>query len=278
MRKLIWLLALWLAALPVVAQRLTWEQPLGFSGSAVDIFGHAQVLTNGGYLVYGIKSSGGRYPFILARYQANGTLVRQQTGHTLLAIEQDLVSLDAQGFLMAATVPESNVGTVNSMFFQRLRLNGDTLLGHRYPSALFEGAPVRAIRDGDSVRVLALTVDRANFGNQVAFLTTDTAGTLGRIRRYTNPAPGTAYACDMVRTARGGWLAISHYAAAGSYVHPYLQELSATGVLVRQRMHILFASTSTGNEKVDRTWNNLIRLTDGTGYVFSGQQQAGAQH
>lgn len=81
----------------------------------------------------------------------------------------------------------------------------------------------------------------------------------------------------MVPTARGGWLAISHYAPVGGYVHPYLQELNTHGILLRQRQHILIASTSTGNEKVDRNWNNLIRLRDGSGYVFSGQQQAGAQ-
>ncbi len=210
----------------------------------------------------------------MARYQPNGTLVRQQTGHTLITLEQDLVSLGTPGFLLVASVADGNIA---SLFFQRLRPNGDTLLGRRYPNALFVGYPVRAIRDGDSVRVLAVAIDAANFGNYTSWLTTDTAGAIGRIRRYANPAPGTAYACTMVQTARGGWLVISHYAPVGGYVHPYLYELSARGILRRQRQHVLFASTSTGNEKVDRNWNNLIRLGDGSGYVFSGQQQAGAQ-
>jgi hypothetical protein len=125
--------------------------------------------------------------------------------------------------------------------------------------------------------VLLVAIDRVTFGNQVAFLTADTAGTIGRIRRYANPAPGTTYACDMVRTARGGWLLANEYAPVGGYARPYLQEVDAHGRLLRQRQHSLFASTSTGNERVIRVCNNLIRLGDGSGYVFSGQQQAGAQ-
>jgi hypothetical protein len=203
MRKLIWILAFWLEILPAVAQQLTWEQPLGFFGSPIDVFGLTHVLNNGDYLAYGIKSSGIRYPFIMARYQPNGTLIRQQTGRILFTLEQDLVPLGTAGFLLAASQPEGSASNVASLFFQRLRPNGDTLPGHRYPSALLEGYPVRAIRDGDSVRVLLVAIDRVTFGNQVAFLTADTAGTIGRIRRYANPAPGTAYACTMVPTARG---------------------------------------------------------------------------
>ncbi|RZL00965.1 MAG: hypothetical protein EOO62_23640, partial [Hymenobacter sp.] len=209
----------------------------------------------------------------MARYQPNGTLVRQQTGRTLFTLEQDIVPLGTAGFLLAASQPEGNMA---SLFFQRLRPNGDTLPGRRHPSALLEGYPVRAVRDGDSVRVLAVVIDRTSFVNQLAFFTTDTAGAMGRIRRYANPTTsGTAYACDMVRTARGGWLAVSHFAPAGGYFSPFLVELDARGVLRRQRTHVLF--TTVGNEKVDRNWNNLIRLSDGSGYVFSGQQQAGTQ-
>lgn len=237
--------------------------------------GYAQVLPSGDYLVRGVQSSV-RYPFIMARYRPNGTLVRQQTGRKIFGFVQDLVPLGTAGFLLTASIPEGSASNVASLFFQRMRPNGDTLLGHRYPSALFEGSPVRAIRDGDSVRVLAIAADRPTLSNQVAFLTTDTAGTIGRIRRYANPTLAITTAGDMVRTARGGWLAISDYAPVGMYGHPYLQELNAHGVLRRQRVHVLFASTSTGNELVVNILNNLIRLTDGSGYVFSGQQRAGA--
>lgn len=274
MRKLIWILALWLGALPSVAQRLTWERPLDFANAAIDVLSYPQILITGEYLVHGVTSPGARYPFIMARYQANGTLVRQQTGRTLFTLEQSLVPLGAAGFLLAASVPDGNLA---SLFFQRLRPNGDTLPGRRYPNSLLVGYPVRAIRDEDSVRVLTVGIDQVQFVNYVAFVTTDTAGAIGRIRRYANPAPGTAYACDMVRTARGGWLLANEYAPLNGYARPYLQEVDARGRLLRQRQHSLFASTSTGNERVSRIWNNLIRLRDGSGYVFSGQQQAGSQ-
>jgi hypothetical protein len=275
MRKLIWILAVWLGALPSVAQRLVWEQPLDFTGSSIDVFSYVQVLSTGDYLVSGVKSASIRYPFITAHYQSNGTLVRQQTGRVLMSFEQDLVPLGTKGFLLTASQPEGSANNLASLFFQRLRPNGDTLPGHRYPSALLEGIVVRAIRDNDSVRILAIATDRAAFGNQVAFLTTDTAGVIGRIRRYTNPTPGTAYACTMVPTTRGGWLVVSAFSPAGGYIHPLLLELDARGGLRRQRTHVLF--TPSQDEKVDRIWNNMIRLRDGSGYVFSGQQQAGAQ-
>lgn len=87
MRKLIWTIAFWLGVLSAVAQRLTWERPLNFTNAAIDVLGYAQVLPIGEYLAYGVTSSGIRYPFVMAHYQANGTLVRQQTGRTLITLE-----------------------------------------------------------------------------------------------------------------------------------------------------------------------------------------------
>jgi len=237
MRKLIWILAFWLGVLPSVAQRLAWERPLDFAGALIDVLGYTQILPTGEYLVHGVTSPGVRYPFVMARYQASGTLVRQQMGRTLITLEQSLVPLGSAGFLLAASVPDGNLA---SLFFQRLRPNGDTLPGRRYPNSLLVGYPVRAIRDGDSVRVLAVDIDQVQITNQVAFVTTDTAGVIGRIRRYANPAPGTTYACDMVRTAHGGWLLANEYAPLGSYARPYLQEVDARGRLLRQRQHSLF--------------------------------------
>ncbi len=273
MKAFVLLLSAWLYMLPTLGQRIGWERPLDFAGAPLDLFGYSQVLPGGDYLARGITSPSNRYPFIMARYQTNGTLVRQQTGRTLFTLEQDLVPLGASGFLLAASQPENN--NTASLYFQRFRPNGDTLRGRRYPSATLEGYPVRAIRDGDSVRVLAVAVDRTSFGNQSAFITTDTAGAIGRIRRYANPAPGTAYGSDLVRTARGGWLVVSEFAPIGGYISPLVLELNARGVLRRQRNHILFPAV--GNERVRRIFNNTIRLTDGSGYVFSGWHQTGSQ-
>nr|GFC93254.1 hypothetical protein [Tanacetum cinerariifolium] len=97
----------------------------------------------------------------------------------LFGLEHDLVPLGTAGFLLVASIPEGIASNIASLYFQRLRPNCDTLPGRRYPSALFEGSPMRAIRDGDSVRILAVAADRPNFSSQVAFLTTDTAGTIG---------------------------------------------------------------------------------------------------
>ena len=271
MKKLIWLLAAWLGWLPTVAQRLTWERPLGF-GSAIEVFGYNQVLDGGDYLVSGIPGSGPRYPFIMARYQPSGTLVRQQIGRALFSIEQDIVPLGAAGFLLAASAPESNRA---SLFFQRLRPNGDTLPGRRYPKALVQGYPVRAVRDGDSVQVLVAEIVGSLPYMQTTLVTTDTAGSIGRIRRYPSLVPGNDYPCTLVRTPRGGWLLAGELAGVGADIHPSLTELDARHRLLRQRMPVLF--TGGGDERVRRTFNNLIRLSNGSGYVLSGWHQTSTQ-
>jgi hypothetical protein len=267
MRKLIWILTFWLGILPTLAQRLTWEHPLNF-GSAIEVFGYNQVLDGGDYLVSGTPGSGPRYPFIMARYQPNGTLVRQQTGRALFSIEQDIVPLGAVGFLLAAGVPESNRA---SLFFQRLRPNGDTLPGRRYPKALVQGYPVRAVRDGDSVQVLVAEIVAPLSYVQTTLVTTDTAGAIGRIRRYPSLVPGNGYPCTLVRTPRGGWL----LAGVGADIYPFLTELDARRRLLRQRVPVLFAGG--GDERVRRTFNNLIRLSDNSGYVLSGWHQTSTQ-
>ena len=272
MRKIIWILALWLVALPTMAQRLTWERPLDFAGAAIDLWGYAQVLDGGDYLAYGVKSPSVRYPFILARYQPNGTLVRQQTGRTLATLEQDIVPLGTAGFLLAASAITGNAA---GLFFQRLRPNGDTLPGHRYAPSLLQGFPVRAVRDGDSVQVLVAEIVAPLSYVQTTLVTTDTAGAIGRIRRYPSLVPGNGYPCTLVRTPRGGWLLAGELAGVGADIYPFLTELDARRRLLRQRVPVLFAGG--GDERVRRTFNNLIRLTDGSGYVLSGWHQTSTQ-
>jgi hypothetical protein len=272
MRNIIWMLAFWLGALPGVAQRLGWEQPLDFSGASLDLFGYPQVLPNGDYLVRGVTSPGNRYPFIMARYQSNGTLIRQQKGRTLVTLEQDLLPLGTAGFLLAASQPESNGA---SLFFQRLRPNGDTLPGRRYPKSLVQGYPVRAVQDGDSVQVLVAEIVGPSSFVQMTLVTTDTAGGIGRIRRYPNLVPGNGYPCTLVRTPRGGWLLAGELAGVGADAHPCLTELDARRRLLRQRVPVLFPGG--GDERVRRIFNNLIRLSNGNGYVLSGWHQTGGQ-
>ncbi len=229
--------------------------------------------------MYGIGYSGGaNYPFISAQFQANGALVRQRTGHTLFSIQQGIVPLAGRNgsSLLVASVPSYRMGNSNAtsrLFFQRIRPNGDTLPGISYPLSFLEGFPTRAVREGDSVRVLTYAYDSLNTG-QYALLSTDTLGTVGRVRHYASPTYGNAYPCDLVRTARGGWLIVGELAVA-PYNHPYLVETDAQGRLRRQRELFLFANST--EERVPRLWSNLVRLRNGSGYVFSGWQKTGGQ-
>lgn len=229
--------------------------------------------------MYGIGYSGGpNYPFISAQFQANGTLVRQRIGRALFSIELGLVPLAGQNGsnLLVASVPgrrvTSNNGT-SRLFFQRIRPNGDTLPGLSYPVSFLEGFPTRAVREGDSVRVLTYAFDNQGIG-QYALLSTDTLGTVGRVRLYPTPTFGNAYPCDLLRTARGGWLMAWEFAGA-SIIHPYLVETDAQGRLRRQRELFLFANST--EERVVRVVDNLVRLRDGSGYVFGGWQKTAGQ-
>ncbi len=272
---LLWLLLLWTQPRGY-AQQLVWEQSFAFAPSTASVFGYLQQLSSGDYLVSGAKSNNA-YPFAYARVQATGTVVYQRTGRTLFTLEQGLVPLGGTGSsLLVASVPArtlvGNNGT-SRLFFQRLRPNGDTLPGVSYPVSLLEGFPTRAVREGDSVRVLTYAIDAQGIG-QYALLSTDTVGTIGRVRHYLSPTYGNAYPCDLVRTARGGWLMVGELAVA-PLSHPYLVETDAQGRLRRQRDPVLFANST--EERVRRSFNNLIRLRDGSGYVFSGWQKTGGQ-
>ena len=258
------------------AQQLAWEQSLNFPPSTGSVFGYLQQLSNGDYLVSGAKSNNA-YPFAYARLQANGTVVYQRTGRTLFTLEQDLLSLGSAGSsLLVASLPARTVVGNNGtsrLFFQRIRPNGDTLPGVSYPVSFVEGFPTRAVREGDSVRVLTFAIDAQGIG-QYALLSTDTLGTVGRVRRYASPTYGNAYPCDLVRTARGGWLIVGELAVA-PLSHTYLVETDAQGRQRRQRDPVLFANST--EERVVRILHSLIRLRDGSGYVFSGWQKTGVQ-
>jgi len=272
------LLVLFLGLQPGRAQQLSWEKPLNYA-TGTNGFGYLQQLAGGDYLVSGIGPLiGGGFPFIYARVQLNGTLVYQRTGRRLATLEQGIVPLAGRNgnSLLAASVPGRKVGSNNStsrLFFQRIRPNGDTLPGITYPVSFLEGYPTRAVREGDSVRVLTYAVDNQNLG-QYALLSTDTLGTVGQVRRYPTPVFGNAYPCDLVRTARGGWLIVGELAAP-PYAHPYLVETDIQGRLQRQRELLLF--TGSTDERVVRVVNNLVRLQNGSGYVFSGWQRTGGQ-
>jgi hypothetical protein len=259
------------------AQQLAWEQSLDFPPSTSTVFGCLHQLGSGDFLVSGIKSANS-FPFIYARVQPGGTVVYQRTGRTLFTLEQDIVPLAGRNgsSLLAASVPGRKVGSNNGtsrLFFQRIRPNGDTLPGLSYPVSFVEGYPTRAVREGDSVRVLTFAYDSQNLG-QYALLSTDTLGTVGRVRRYPTPTLGNAYPCDLVRTARGGWLIVGEVGAQ-PYGHPYLVETDAQGRLRRQRELFLFANST--EERVRRSFNNLVLLRDGSGYVFGGWQKTGGQ-
>jgi len=129
------------------------------------------------------------------------------------------------------------------------------------------------VREGDSVRVLTFAYDTQNLG-QYALLSTDTLGTVGRVRRYPTPTFGNAYPCDLLRTARGGWLIVGELAAL-PYSHTYLVETDAQGRMRRQRELLLF--TGSTDERVIRVRHNMIRLRDGSGYVLSGWQRFNGQ-
>jgi len=201
------------------AQQLAWERPLDFPPSDASVFGYHCQLNNGGFLVSGVKSIKS-FPFIYARVAATGTVAYQRTGRTLFTLEQGLVPLAGGNgsSLLATSVPGRRVGSNNGtsrLFFQRIRPNGDTLPGLAYPVSLVKGWPTRAVREGDSVRVLTYAVDSQNLG-QYALLSTDTLGTVGRVRRYPTPTFGNAYPCDLLRTARGGWLIVGALAGRPS--------------------------------------------------------------
>jgi hypothetical protein len=255
------------------AQQLAWEQALDYQPSSVSVFGYLHQLNNGDFLVSGAKSNRS-YPFIYSRLQANGTVVYQRTGRILATLEQGIVPLDGRNssILIAASVPvQAAAGNyiASRLFFQRIRPSGDTLPGVSYPLSFLEGYPTRAVREGDSVRVLTYAVDSQNLG-QYALLSTDTLGMVGQVRRYPTPAFGNAYPCDLLRTARGGWLMVGELASP-PYVHPYLTETDAQGRLRRQRELFLF--TTSNQERMPRLWSNMLRLRDNSGYVFSGQQR-----
>ena len=280
MRRIIGLLLLVLGLGRQVgyAQQLAWEQPLSFGLlSSSSLFGYSQQLPAGDYLLSGIGGYDTRgFPFIYARVQTNGTVVYQRTGRTLFTLEQGIVPLDRGSSLLAASLPARTVVGNNStsrLFFQRIRPNGDTLPGVSYPVSFLEGFPTRAVREGDSVRVLTYAFDAQSIG-QYALLSTDTLGTVGRVRHYTSPTYGNAYPCDLVRTARGGWLIVGELAVA-PFAHTYLVETDAQGRQRRQRDPVLFANST--EERVPRLWSNLIRLRDGSGYVFGGWQKTGGQ-
>ncbi len=259
------------------AQQLAWERPLDFPPSNASLFGYHSQLNNGDFLVSGIKSNRA-YPFIYARVAANGTVAYQRTGRTLFTLEQGLVPLAGRNAstLLAASVPGRRTGSNNGtsrLFFQRIRPNGDTLPGLSYPVSFVEGFPTRAVREGDSVRVLTYAYDSQTIG-QYALLSTDTLGTVGRVRHYASPTYGNAYPCDLLRTARGGWLIVGELAVA-PYIHPYLVETDAQGRPRRQRELFLFANST--EERVVRLSNNIVRLRDGSGYVLGGRQKTGGQ-
>jgi hypothetical protein len=260
-----------------LAQQLAWEQSLDYTPSTSTVFGYLHQIGTGDFLVSGIKSTNS-FPFIYARLQPSGTIVYQRTGRTLATLEQDIVPLAGRNgsSLLVASVPGRKVGSNNGtsrLFFQRIRPNGDTLPGLSYPVSFVEGYPTRAVREGDSVRVLTFAYDSQNLG-QYALLSTDTLGTAGQVRRYPTPTLGNAYPCDLVRTARGGWL-LAGALAGTPYTHTYLIETDAQGRLKRQREPLLFAGST--EEQIARLWSNLIRLHDGSGYVFSGQQKTTGQ-
>ncbi|HET9506230.1 MAG TPA: hypothetical protein VFO93_22010, partial [Hymenobacter sp.] len=264
------------------AQQVGWEYALPFSATpyaAYDVFGYLHQLAGGDYVLSGIgdRVSGGGYPLIYARVAASGTLAYQRKGRTLGTLEQNMVMLAGRNgsSLLAATLPARTAGNNTAtarLFFQRIRPNGDTLPGISYPLNFLEGAPTRAVREGDSVRVLTYAFDTQNMG-QYALLSTDTLGTVGRVRRYPTPTFGNAYPCDLLRTARGGWLIVGELAAP-PYAHPYLVETDTQGRLRRQRELLLF--TDSNQERMPRGWSNMLRLRDGSGYVFSGQQRTTA--
>ena len=273
---------LWLALLikPQLgrAQQLSWEKQLSYT-SPTDVFGYLHQITGGDYLVSGIGSLGttAGYPFIYARVQLGSALVYQRIGRKLATLEHGVVLLSGPNAssLLAASISVRAAGNyiTSRLFFQRIRPNGDTLPGLSYPLSFLEGYPTRAVREGDSVRVLTYAVDNQNVG-QYALLSTDTVGAIGQVRRYPNPVFGNAYPGDLVRTARGGWLIVGEFAVA-PYTHPYLVETDAQGRLRRQRDPLLFAGST--EERVRRSFNNLIRLRDGSGYVFSGWQKTSGQ-
>ena len=271
----IMLLVLGLAWQQGYAQQLAWEHSLSYTPSTGSVFSYLHQLSTGDFLVSGIKSNNS-FPFIYARLQPSGTVVYQRIGRTLATLEQDVIPLDRGGSLLAASVPGRRAGSTNGssrLFFQRIRPNGDTLPGITYPISFLEGWPTRAVREGDSVRVLTFAYDNQNIG-QYALLSTDTLGTVGRVRRYPTPVFGNAYPCDLVRTARGGWLMVGEVATT-PYIHPYLVETDIQGRLWRQSNPFLFANST--EERVRRSVNNLIRLRDSSGYVFSGWQKMGSQ-
>jgi hypothetical protein len=257
------------------AQQLAWEQAPDYPPSTGSVFGYLHQLSTGDFLVSGIKSDRA-FPFVYARLQANGTIVYQRTGRTLFTLEQDIIPLDRSGSLLVASVPSRQVGSNNGtsrLFFQRIRPNGDTLPGVSYPVSFIEGWPTRAVREGDSVRVLTFAIDNQNLG-QYALVNTDTLGTVGRVRRYPTPAFGNAYPCDLLRTARGGWLIVGELASP-PYSHPYVVETDAQGRLRRQREFLLFPGST--DERVIRVRNNMVRLRNGSGYIMSGWQRLSGQ-
>jgi hypothetical protein len=274
---LVMLLVLFVGLQPGRAQQLSWEKPLNYA-TGTNGFGYLQQLAGGDYLVSGIGPLiGGGVPFIYTRVQVNGSLVYQRTGRRLATLEQGVVTLAGRNgsSLLAASIPVWAPGNylTSRLFFQRIRPNGDTLPGVSYPLSFLEGYPTKAVRESDSVRILTYAVDTQNLG-QYALLSTDTLGAVGRVRRYPTPAFGNAYPCDLVRTARGGWLIVGELAAP-PYAHPYLVETDVQGRLHRQRELLLF--TGSTDERVVRVVNNLVRLKNGSGYVFSGWQRTGGQ-
>lgn len=274
---------LWLALLcgqpKGYAQQVGWEYSLPYSTTpytAYDALGYIHQLAAGEYVASGIGDRAGNgYPFIYARVSASGALVYQRKGRIFFTLEQGIVPLAGSNgsSLLAASVPARRTGGgvagTSRLFFQRIRPNGDTLPGLSYPLSFLEGYPTRAVREGDSVRVLTFAIDNQNVG-QYALLSTDTLGTVGQVRRYPRPTVGNAYPCDLVRTARSGWLIVGELGTA-PYGHPYLVETDAQGRLRRQRELLLFPNST--EERMPRVWSNLLRLRDGSGYVFSGQQR-----
>lgn len=276
MKRFLWFLWAWASLLPAAAQHLRWERPLDFAATSAtagyDLFAYAKVLSGGNYLVHGAGSTGYGYPFMMAQYRPDGTPVWQKMGRLLGTLEQDVLPLGPAGYLLTASVKDYQVlPSPNRLFFQRIRANGDTLPGRLYPRSLLQGSPVRMVADGDSVRVLSMSLPvvngQATANCRFALLAADTAGTVGALRVYPNPAPGVAYPCDLVRTPRGGWLLAGEF-SPGPFIRPYLVEVDARGRLLRQRTPVLFPGGT--NQRVNRVFNNLVRLADGSGYVLSG--------
>ncbi|RZL05138.1 MAG: hypothetical protein EOO62_19790 [Hymenobacter sp.] len=117
--------------------------------------------------------------------------------------------------------------------------------------------------------MLTFALDALGDG-QYALLSTDTLGTVGQVRRYPNPVANNAYPCDLVRTARGGWLIVGDLGVLAPYFHPYLVETDAQGRLRRQRSLLLFAGST--DEGLSRLSN--IGLTQKSSVIASAAKQS----